>query len=82
MHCQYSDDNHFAYFQGDPHNLYDVEKFLTQMFNSVRYYPDTASAQARDLPSYSMGATDFMFTKSVFGYVTEAILESYGYNLM
>ena len=54
------------------------------MFNSVRYYPDTASAQAQDPPSHSMGATDFMFTKSVFGYVNEAIFNSLfdGYNLM
>ena len=82
MHRQYSDDNYFAHFQGDPHNLGDVVKFLTQMFNSVRYCPDTASAQARDLPIHSMGATNFMFTKSVFGYVAEEILLSCGYNLM
>ena len=62
---------YFAYFQGDPHNLGDVQKFLAEMFDSVR--PNHTS---RSGLCYFMTTADTENVRRVFDEVKDKIIIS------
>ena len=64
-------------FQGNPRDIEDVQKFIIQMYDTVR--PVSKGDKCLDVPvyelcSYSMTATDEMSVRTVFPKVQDTIL--------